>query len=328
MPVRVFDAALADCEETSSSRVVRGLEWILEQHSPNGPAHGQFGVVNLSLGGEAVGASNVLDTHVKALMRAGLIVVAAAGNSGNDACEVTPANIPGVLTVAASDRDDGMATSSNLGTCVDLFAPGMRIISAWIGGTESTAELSGTSMSAPHVSGVAAIIYSLYSGVSEGMVRSNLLGVATQGVISGPDTQLATATPDRLLFLPSASAGFVSLTPARLLDTRLGEMVGEVDGSGDVYELQVTGVKGVPSSGVSAVALNVTAVSTVAGDYGGFVTVFPCGKRPDASNLNFRSGQTVPNAVIAPVSSTGTVCFYVYGTAHLLVDVSGYLPWT
>ncbi len=114
--------------------------------------------------------------------------------------------------------------------------------------------------------------------------------------------------------------------PVRVVDTRplLGR-VGAVDGSGSVFEVQVGGVGGVPV-GVAAVALNVTVVEGVANDFGGFVTVFPCGKRPDASNLNFRSGQTVPNAVIAPVSSTGKVCFYVYGTAHLLVDVSGYFP--
>ena len=118
---------------------------------------------------------------------------------------------------------------------------------------------------------------------------------------------------------------FIPLTPLRIMDTRSGEKVGEIDGSGAAYSLQVTGAGGVPSSGVAAVALNVTAVSTEAGDFGGFVTVYPCGTRPDASNLNFTSGQTIPNSVIAPVSSEGKVCFYVYGKAHLLADVSGYL---
>jgi len=66
------------------------------------------------------------------------------------------------------------------------------------------------------------------------------------------------------------------------------------------------------------------AVLAEAGDYGGFVTVYPCGSRPDASNLNSVSGQTIPNSVIAPVSSSGKVCFYVYGRAHLLAEVSGY----
>ncbi|MGB0730277.1 MAG: hypothetical protein ACPGT1_10575, partial [Ilumatobacteraceae bacterium] len=119
---------------------------------------------------------------------------------------------------------------------------------------------------------------------------------------------------------------FTSLSkPERLMDTRpSGTKVGAIDGSGSAYELQVGGQKGVPSSGVAAVALNVTVVDGEAGDFGGFVTVYPCGTRPDASNLNFTSGQTIPNSVIAPVSSSGKVCFYVYGKAHLLADVSGY----
>ena len=120
------------------------------------------------------------------------------------------------------------------------------------------------------------------------------------------------------------SCGMTPVSPRRLMDTRSGFKVGRLDGSGSAYVLQVTGRGGVPSSGVSAVALNVTAVSTEAGDYGGFVTVYPCGSRPDASNLNFVSGQTLANSVIAPVSSDGKVCFYVYGRAHLLADVSGY----
>ena len=87
------------------------------------------------------------------------------------------------------------------------------------------------------------------------------------------------------------------------------------------------GKGGLPATGVAAVSLNVTVTeSENPAVGGGFVTVFPCGVRPDASNLNFVAGQTVPNAVIAPVSATGTVCFYVYGVAHLLADVSGYFP--
>jgi hypothetical protein len=109
--------------------------------------------------------------------------------------------------------------------------------------------------------------------------------------------------------------------PDRILDTRSSDPVGELDGSGGAYTLQVTGST-VPAS-ATAVALNVTVVDGEANDFGGFVTVFPCGTRPDASNLNFISGQTVPNSVIAPLSASGTVCLYVYGQADLLVDVSG-----
>jgi hypothetical protein len=114
--------------------------------------------------------------------------------------------------------------------------------------------------------------------------------------------------------------------PARLLDTRgSGNKVGKTDGSGVAYELTVAGASGLPAaSSLSNVALNVTVVDGEATDVGGYVTVYPCGTRPNSSNLNFVNGQTVPNAVIASVSNTGKVCFYVYGKAHLLVDAAGY----
>jgi hypothetical protein len=85
---------------------------------------------------------------------------------------------------------------------------------------------------------------------------------------------------------------------------------------------------GLPSSGIGAVALNVTAVNGFDDGGYGFVTVYPCESdstvAPNSSNLNFAGGQTIPNAVIAPVSADGYVCFSVYGNTDLLVDVSGY----
>ena len=128
----------------------------------------------------------------------------------------------------------------------------------------------------------------------------------------------------------AASAGFTSVTPARLFDTRTGAgnvtkaKVGDGAGNGAALEFTVTGKGGVPSSGVGAVSLNVTVVSGEAPNEGGYVTVYPCGTRPEASSLNFVFGQTVPNAVITPISSSGKVCFYVYGKADLLADVNGW----
>jgi hypothetical protein len=123
------------------------------------------------------------------------------------------------------------------------------------------------------------------------------------------------------------TAGFSALSaPTRLLDTRgSGNKVGKTDGTGTAYELTVAGSSGLPAAGtLGTVAMNVTVVDGEATDVGGFVTVYPCGTRPDSSNLNFVNRQTVPNAVIASVSAAGKVCFYVYGKAHLLADVSGY----
>jgi hypothetical protein len=103
--------------------------------------------------------------------------------------------------------------------------------------------------------------------------------------------------------------------------------IGARDGSAGPLVLNVFGKGGVPASGVSAVVLNVTAVEPEVGGEGGFLTVYPCASgRPDASNLNFVSGQIVPNLVIAPVDVNGNICFYSYGKTHLLADVSGYFP--
>jgi hypothetical protein len=128
-------------------------------------------------------------------------------------------------------------------------------------------------------------------------------------------------------YFPSNS-GFTAQSPApiRVLDTRAAnQKVGELDGSGIAYRLRVTGANGVPTTGVASVALNVTSVDSEASEAGGFVTVYPCSSdRPRASNLNFTTGQTVANLVIAPVDSNGEVCFYVYGKTNLLADLSGW----
>ena len=125
---------------------------------------------------------------------------------------------------------------------------------------------------------------------------------------------------------PSSEPGsFVAVSPSRIIDTRNGfGKVGNGFGGGSPYVFTVTGSGGVPYSGVTAVSLNVTVTGTEAPDYGGYVTVYPCGSRPNASSLNFSNGQTVANAVISPVNVYGQVCFYVFGKAQLLVDVNGY----
>ena len=153
------------------------------------------------------------------------------------------------------------------------------------------------------------------------LIRLAALAVLVIGAVvavsAAADPMTSAASPE----------SFVPLTPARVLDTRGGARVGNAAGTGAPYVLKVLGQGGVPSSGVGAVALNVTVTLTESPTIGGgYVTVYPCGTRPDASNLNFVGGQTIPNSVIAPVSAAGEVCFYVYGTAHLIADVSGYFP--
>ena len=132
----------------------------------------------------------------------------------------------------------------------------------------------------------------------------------------------------------AGQSSYSPVTPVRILDTRGEGKVGALDvsGSGDPRQLKVTGTIQTTSEGsqtlvpvgATAVSLNVTAVATETNDHGGFVTVYPCGTRPNASLINFRSGETVANAVTVPISDDGNICIYVYGKAHLLADVVGF----
>ncbi|HEX4983859.1 MAG TPA: hypothetical protein VFV63_19285, partial [Ilumatobacteraceae bacterium] len=118
---------------------------------------------------------------------------------------------------------------------------------------------------------------------------------------------------------------FEGRSPVRIVDTREGRGAPLAKlGAGQTLQVPVSGVGGVPASGVSAVALNVTAAETAGW---GFFTVWPCGSPmpPDASSVNFiKEGAVEPNSVLVPVDSTGKVCIWTYAPSHVLVDINGW----
>ena len=168
----------------SNSGVIAGINWVAQNHIA--PA-----VANLSLGG---GASTAVDQAINALATSGVFVAVAAGNEGQDACNVSPARAANATTVAASTRTDARATYSNYGGCVDLYAPGSSITSTWIGSSTNT--ISGTSMATPHVAGVAALYKATYGDAPFGTIRSWLTSNATANVITGNPS----GTPNLLLY--------------------------------------------------------------------------------------------------------------------------------
>jgi subtilisin family serine protease len=134
----------------------------------------------MSLGG---GVSSALDAAVKAATRAGLVFAVAAGNSGRDACLLSPARVPEAITVAASDRNDNIASFSERGKCVDLIAPGVDILSTWNNG--KTNIISGTSMATPHVAGVVALALAEGSFKNAKQVQSYLQEISSKNKILG-----------------------------------------------------------------------------------------------------------------------------------------------
>ena len=143
VPVRVMD-----CNGVGNTTTLTdGIEWILASHS------GGVGIVNMSIGGNKDEEVNALTSR---LVSAGFVVVAAAGNSNKDACQVSPASAPGVIAVAAVDRDNTKASFSNWGSCVDVSAPGVGINSANAENHSVSRKMSGTSQASPFVAGAIA----------------------------------------------------------------------------------------------------------------------------------------------------------------------------
>ncbi|SCV68472.1 BQ2448_593 [Microbotryum intermedium] len=144
------------------SDVVAGVAWAADaahaEAKKNDPKH-KGSVANMSLGG---GKSQALDDAVDSAVEDGLHFAVAAGNDGGDACNSSPARAGGPITVGASTIADERADFSNHGLCVDIFAPGLNILSTWNTGNKSINTISGTSMAAPHVAGLAAYFLSLY----------------------------------------------------------------------------------------------------------------------------------------------------------------------
>jgi len=173
------------------SGVIAGIDWVRYYHSK--PA-----VANLSLGG---GAYQAVDDAIENLVAAGVTVAVAAGNSGDNACYYSPARAPSALTVGASDQYDQQPYWSNWGSCVDLYAPGVGIYSAYLYGGATT--MDGTSMASPHVAGAAALYLQGDPYASPATVRNVIVSNATPNRLS----YLGSGSPNLLLYTLFGSGG-------------------------------------------------------------------------------------------------------------------------
>ena len=192
--VTLVAVRVLDCQGNGTdSGVIAGINWVTSDHQAGQPA-----VANMSLGG---GASQALDDAVNASINDGITYAIAAGNGdifGNPqpACNYSPARVANAITVGSTTSSDARSSFSNYGPCLDIFAPGSSITSAWYSSNTATNTISGTSMATPHVAGAVALYLQGNPSASPSSVASTFIANATLNKVTNP----LTGSPNRLLY--------------------------------------------------------------------------------------------------------------------------------
>lgn len=192
--VTLVAVRVLDCSGNGTdSGVIAGINWVTSDHGAGQPA-----VANMSLGG---GASQALDDAVNASINDGVTYAVAAGNGdifGNPqpACNYSPARVANAITVGSTTSTDARSSFSNYGPCLDIFAPGSSITSAWYSSNTATNTISGTSMATPHVAGAAALYLQGAPSASPATVAAALINNSTLNKVTNP----LTGSANRLLY--------------------------------------------------------------------------------------------------------------------------------
>ncbi|MBQ0990681.1 S8 family peptidase [Micromonospora sp. PSH03] len=191
--VQLVGVRVLNCSGSGTNAgVIGGVDWVTANAIK--PA-----VANMSLGG---GANSSLDNAVRNSIASGVTYGLAAGNdNGANACNTSPARTTEAITVGSTTSSDARSSFSNVGTCLDIFAPGSSITSAWYNSNTATNTISGTSMATPHVVGAAALVASANPSWTPAQVRNQLVANATPNVVSNPGS----GSPNLLLYVGTGS---------------------------------------------------------------------------------------------------------------------------
>ncbi len=184
--VNLIGVRVLDCDGSGTNAgVIAGVDWVTANHKK--PA-----VANMSLGG---GVSQALEDAIANSIKAGVVYALAAGNDNQSACLSSPSRMALAIKVGSTTNGDVRSSFSNIGECVDLFAPGSNIESTWDTSTTSTKIISGTSMATPHVTGVLALYLERNASSTPAQSKAALLA----GSVVGKVTSAGSGSPNRLL---------------------------------------------------------------------------------------------------------------------------------
>ncbi len=246
-PVRVLDCS----GYGSTSGVVAGLDWIgLNWRRP--------AVANMSLGG---GGSTALDSAVNRLINKGVTVVVAAGNDDYNACYYSPARVPNAITVGSTTSSDYRSYFSNYGSCLDIFAPGSYITSAYYTSNTATTTMSGTSMASPHVAGAVALYLKTNIWASPATVSNYIVNTASSGKVIDPGS----GSPNKLLYTRKPDYTPTTISPSGLITDSTPTYTWTKIDSASAYYLQLLKdgttfvyAKTIPSSSCGATTCSAT----------------------------------------------------------------------